>query len=155
MTGKAKDIAEHITDTTIQATDGVQKIIEHFEERYADILATVTDAEHDDVIYQGTRASAMTLAEYVQNMQADWDKYETAVAPVKLPEKLKARLLLRHANLTDAQVLKVTARLAGDTSLAATKEQLAKLDDDEEALDAVTARVDRSKSPEELSLIHI
>ena len=124
-----------------------EEIIEHFEERYADILVTATDSEHEDVIYQGTRGSAMTFAEYVRNMQADWDKYEKAVAPVKLPEKLKVRLLLQHANLTNAQTWKVTARLAGGTSLAAIKEQLTKLDDNEEALDAVTAEAVKTLCP--------
>ena len=116
MTGKATDIAEHVPDTTIQAVDSVQKIIEHFEKEYRDILAGETDAGHDDLIYQGTRANTMTFVEYVENMQADWHKYETAVAPMTLPEKLKARLLLRHAKLTDAQTAKVTTRLDGDAS---------------------------------------
>ncbi len=52
----------------------------------------------------------------LEHLQLNVDKYETAVAPMTLPEKLKARLLLRHAKLTDAQTAKVTTRLDGDAS---------------------------------------
>ena len=99
-TGKAADIAEHIPDAIIQSVDAVQKIIEQFERRYADTLAAVTDAELDDLIYQGARASAKTFAEYIQDVQIAWDKYNKAVAPDFLPEKFKARMILRHAKLT-------------------------------------------------------
>ena len=68
LTGKAADIAEHIPDAIIQSVDGVQKIIEHFERRYADTLAAVTDTELDDIIYQGARANAKTFAEYIQDV---------------------------------------------------------------------------------------
>ena len=52
------------------------------------------------------------------------DKYEAAVTPDTLPERLKARMLLRHAKLTDAQASKVTTWLDGDRSLAAIKKRV-------------------------------
>ena len=62
LTGKAADIAELIPDSTIQSIDGVDMIIQHFEKRYADILAATTDVELDDLIYQGARASARSFS---------------------------------------------------------------------------------------------
>ena len=53
MFGKAADIAELIPDSKIQDDDGVEHIIKHFEERYEEVLAAITDAELDDLIYQG------------------------------------------------------------------------------------------------------
>ena len=140
LTGKAADIAEHIPDAIIQSVDGVQKIIEHFERRYADTIAAVTDTELDDIIYQGARTSARTFAEYVQDVQTAWDKYEAAITPETLPERLKARMLLRHAKLTDQQASKVTTWLDGDRTLTAIKECLAKLDSGKEVTDALTGK---------------
>ena len=51
MTGKAADIAELSPGTAIQDGDGVNLIIKHFETRYSDVRAAVTDTELDDLIY--------------------------------------------------------------------------------------------------------
>ena len=85
MVGKAADIAELIPDSKIQDEDGVNHIIKHFEERYAEVIAATTDAELDDLIYQGVRASANTFGEYIQDVQTAWDKYEKAIRPETLP----------------------------------------------------------------------
>ena len=146
MTGKAKDIAELIPDELIQDDDGVGHIIRHFEARYADILSATTDAELDDLIYQGARASAKTFGEYIQDVQTAWDKYEKAIRPETLPTRMKVRMLLRHAKLTEAQAGKVTTWLGGSRDLDEVKSCLTRLDHDREVTDALVGRTGGNRS---------
>ena len=97
--------------------------------------------ELDDLIFQGARTSARSFSEYIQDVQTAWDKYELAITPEVLPERFKARMLLRHAKLTEQQAAMATTWLDGDRTLAGIQKVLAKLDSDMEVTDALTGKI--------------
>eukprot|EP00971_Amphidinium_carterae_P304894 6059048-Amphidinium_carterae.1 len=95
LTGKAAALAECLSDDTIRAADGLQKILEYFDELYAGYLAIAQDRDVEDAIYGGQKKAAETFISYCQRKVVEFKRYE--VAHGVLPDEIRGKVLLRQA----------------------------------------------------------
>ena len=128
--GSASILAQGIEDEVLFKPNGVEKILEFFDQAYKGYLSIAEDESFEKVFYKGERKSGERMIEYCARKQQEYVQYEKDVEQ-EMPDKTKGKLVMRHANLTASQKLKVQSWLKGDRSMPRVIEELCKLDTDD------------------------
>eukprot|EP00971_Amphidinium_carterae_P347991 6490260-Amphidinium_carterae.2 len=137
LTGVAARLAEPITDEQLRSAQGVQVILDHFDSLYAGYTEQVKETLHDKALWTGQRESEENMLAFLNRKDVEIKAYEVQAGGV-LPTHLIARVLLRHARLSPAQVAKVQMWLAGSKELHDVRSALIRLDSDADLLPGMT-----------------
>eukprot|EP00971_Amphidinium_carterae_P050766 999724-Amphidinium_carterae.1 len=78
LTGKAAQLAECLSDEEIKSADGLQKILDYFDQLYDGYLAIARDCDVEDAIYGGQKKSNETFISYCQRKIVEFKRYEVA-----------------------------------------------------------------------------
>ena len=125
----AKVIVNSMEDDDILGENGFNNIIAMFDSTYRGFEKVKKEKTFEEALFGKTRPMAQTFIEFTCMFQTEIQEYEKD-GKMKLTEKLKVRLLLRRANLSETQRDKVETWAAGKTDdLAVLIECLCRLDD--------------------------
>ena len=130
LQGSAAILAQGIEDEVLFQKEGVPKILEFFDEAYRGYLAIAEDEAFESVFYKGERKGTERMIEFCAKKQQEYVQYEKDVGQ-PMPDKTKGTLVMRHANLSASQKLKVHSWLKGDRSMARVIEEICNLDTDD------------------------
>eukprot|EP00971_Amphidinium_carterae_P122615 2427689-Amphidinium_carterae.2 len=127
LQGKAKVMADVLTDAQIRGPHGVEQIIAFFDQQYESHLRLQHEREFDELFFTGTRQNEETFAAYILRRTADMQRYET-YALGTLPTHMKGKVMLKQARLSQAQLSRVLTWLDGYRDHISVSEALRKLD---------------------------
>ena len=103
LTGLAAELAEALPDNDLRDPDGLERTIAFFANHYepSNVISGLDDFEA--ALYGTTRGARETLSEYILNKLARIARYEESfeldLDSRMLPNIMKARVVLKHANL--------------------------------------------------------
>ena len=139
MTGKAALLAEPIDDKELFTETATDYIIDYFDKAYKGFLDLKADDDYQKAFYDGQRERDETLIIYIQRKLAEIARFE-AESKAVLPDLLKGKMLLRHAELNEKQQMKVSTWLAGARSKDEVVKALGRLDTDESSVENMVGK---------------
>ena len=137
LTGKARLLAETITDEDLRKDDGVSPIIAHFDQLYAGPLQAASERDFEVAVFSGHRKADEDMTAFVSRKQIEFTRYESQLG-TQLPNALRGRLLLKQASLNEKQGTRVTTLLDGNRSEEAVRAALCRLDTDLDVMSYAT-----------------
>eukprot|EP00971_Amphidinium_carterae_P302427 6009335-Amphidinium_carterae.1 len=132
LSGDAATLAESLTDEQLTAENGLQTVLNLFDEVYKGYMAIAYDRDFQDALYGGARKAGESMIGYCQRKHLELKRYEGRNEV--LPDILKGKVVLRHARLDEKQLARVLTWLNGDRSLKETMACVSRLETDAEHL---------------------
>eukprot|EP00971_Amphidinium_carterae_P252169 5006759-Amphidinium_carterae.1 len=129
MTGQAKLLAESVTDRELMAPNGIQILIAHFDQLYAGAMKVTAELDFDAALFTGHRQQSESFLAFAARKTIEFSRYEQG-AQCRLPDQLKAKVLLRQCKASEKQMQRLLAWLDGERTEVKVREALSKLDTD-------------------------
>ena len=108
----AAKMAEAKTDDQIRGSDGVRNILQFFDDHCAPYQKISDHEDFERAVNGYERSSTETHTAYVTKKRELFQRYEKALNGDRLPDLLKAEVVLRHSSLTERAAQNVEKQLA-------------------------------------------
>eukprot|EP00971_Amphidinium_carterae_P265111 5258903-Amphidinium_carterae.1 len=129
MTGQAKVLAESVTDRELMAPNGIQILIQHFDQLYTGAMKVTAELDFDAALtaalFTGHRQSSESFLAFAARKTIEFTRYEQGTQ-CRLPDQLKAKVLLRQCKASEKQMQRLLAWLDGERTETKVREALGK-----------------------------
>ena len=125
----AQPIADSIPNHILRANNGVQQILDIFDENYKGFVLIQQEDDFEQALYDFKRPESMNFISYTAEKSTKLKKYEAQIS-MTLPTSTKGKIMLRHASLDKSQAEKMQTWLRGVRTLDAVTANLNRLDTD-------------------------
>eukprot|EP00971_Amphidinium_carterae_P348257 6490405-Amphidinium_carterae.1 len=147
LQGRAKELAEPLSDSTLMSSGGLLAVLTHFDTLYHGALQLTAEVDFEQALFAGHRRHDESFLQFLSRKQLEFTRYEaTLTLGEELPSHLRGKLLLRQARLSTAQSQRILQWLAGSREETVVRQALAKLDTDVDLTNAMTGQAAAPKS---------